>query len=158
MLSGGRSPAFTIDFSAAEKGLLVIQDWADIVHEPIRYAIRQTAEDIRRDAALSISQSYPPKSSPGMPPAKRSGFLLRSLQIAIGREKRKKGERAYVTSGKLGQQTFKFAFYGFMLESGAPGHNLKPRPFLVPARNRYTNLFLERVRHAVDEAIKQSSS
>jgi hypothetical protein len=156
VLSGGRGAAFEIDFTQAERGLLRIQDWADIVHEPIRHAIRVTAEDVKAAAATSISRQGPPRSVSPNPPARDTGFLLRSLQIAINREKRKKGERAYVMSGKLGQNTVKFAFYGFMLESGT--RRMAPRPFLVPARTRYTSVFVARVQRAIDEAIRKSTS
>lgn len=156
MLSGGRGPAFEIDFSQAERGLLRIQDWADIVHEPIRHAIRVTAENVKADAAATISRQGPPRSVSPNPPARDTGFLLRSLQIAINREKRKKGERAYVTSGKMGQNTVKFAFYGFFLESGT--NRMKERPFLVPARKRHAGPFIKRVEAAINEAIRKSTS
>jgi len=159
MLSGGRGPAFTIDFTAAERGILRIQDWADIVHEPIRNAVRVTAEEVRRDAAATISRQGPPRSIANQPPARETGFLLRSLQITIGRNKRKKGEVAYVQSGKVGVNTVKFAFYGFMLESGTKGlRAIAPRPFLVPARARHTANFIARVQAAIDIAVKQSTS
>lgn len=168
MLSGGRGPAFEIDFTAAERGILRIQDWADIVHEPIRHAIRETAEDIKDDVEATISRQGPPRSIGGQPPARDTGFLLRSLRIAIGREKRIKGERAYVMSGKSGQPTIKsrgkrgqiavkFAFYGFMLESGTR-RMPEARPFLVPARGRHVGQFIARVEAAINKAIRESTS
>lgn len=161
MLSGGQSPsygiAFRLETEDAMRGVIRVADWIDIVHEPIQQAIRRTAEDILKDAASSISRQGPPRSIEGRPPARDTGFLLRSLQIRIGRETRRRGERAYVSSGKPGQErTFKFAFYGFMLESGTA--RMKRRPFLVPARDRHVSAFINRVRLAVDEAIRQSTS
>lgn len=157
MLSGGRGPAFEIDFSEVERGILRVQDWADIVHEPIRHAIRETAEDVLSDAAATISRQGPPRSIVGRPPARETGFLLRSLRIVIGREKRKKGERAYVASGKVGMNTVKFAFYGFMLESGIRRIG-GPRPFLVPARARHLSVFRSRLESAINEAVAKTTS
>jgi hypothetical protein len=156
MLSGGRGPAFEIDFSAAERAILRVQDWADIVHEPIRHAVQLTAEDVRKDAAATISRQGPPRSIEGRPPAMETGFLLRSLRIVIGRQKRKKGEVAYVASGKEGVNTVKFAFYGFMLESGT--RRMKRRPFLVDARARHLTIFRSRVERAINEAVARSTS
>jgi HK97 gp10 family phage protein len=143
--------AFQVDTSGVDELLLRVTNLPDLVKKPITDALRVTAEDIRADAAASISRVAPRRRPPhqgvGQPPFTDTGALLRSLKVTTS--SRKGGLRAYTGAYQVGNE-----FYGFMLESGT--RKMRPRPFLVPAAKRHLTDFVNRVQAAVQTAISQS--
>jgi hypothetical protein len=137
--------AFQLDILDASRGILRVADFPDLAREPIRRALRETAEAVRADAAASIRRGGG-RSFPGQPPASDTGALLRSLRTRLARS-RKRDERAYAIAPE---------FYGFMLESGT--RRIRPRPFIVPAAKRHMGDFVARIEAAINEAARQVSS
>lgn len=137
--------AFELDISGANRGILRIADFPDLAREPIRDALKQTADAVRADASSAIQRTGR-RSSPGEPPASDSGALLRSLRTRIART-RQRDERAYVLAPE---------FYGFMLESGT--RRILPRPFLVPAAQKHLGDFVSKVQAAIDAAVQRTNA
>ncbi len=141
--------AFQVDASGADELFLRVANLPDLVRKPIQDALRVTAEDIRADAASSISAvgKRIKAGQPPMLPFTDTGALLRSLKVTTSNSS--KGLRARTGAFQLGNE-----FYGFMLESGT--RKMRPRPFLVPAAKRHVTDFVNRVQAAVQTAISQS--
>lgn len=97
--NGGRAP-WVVRAAVAD----AMERWAD-----------RTVRDIRR----SINIPWPPPSSPGEPPHKRTGNLRDNIGYHINRK---------TLVVKIGVTDL--AVYGIYLEYGAPRSNLEPRPFL----------------------------
>lgn len=135
---------FEVDTSDAERGLLQVADFVDLLRRPVRETLRGVAELVRADAATAIRRRGR-RSRPGESPSSDSGALLQSLRTRLARSRRA-DERAYTLAPE---------FYGFMLESGT--HRILPRPFLVPAARRHVQDFVSRVETAISEAARQVS-
>lgn len=137
--------AFELDISGASRGILRVADFPDLAREPVRRALKDTAEAVRADAAATIGRSAR-RSRPGEPPGRDTGALLRSLRSRLARS-RKADERAYALAPE---------FYGFMLESGT--RRIRPRPFIVPAAKRYLDDFVRQVEAAINEAAQRTNA
>lgn len=143
---------FEIDTSEAERGLVrVSKIIPDHLRGPLRGVLRAVAKEIQSDAAQTIRQQGPPRSAPGRPPARGTGALLRSVKLQVSRPSRRRGERASVVVPLE---------YGFMLESGTRKgiRRMEARPFLVPARERHREAFVQRVREVLESAIRKGTS
>jgi len=87
---------------------------------------KHVVQDIRR----AINVPFPPASSPGEPPHKRTGNLRANIAYKVNR----KTLEVYIAPTED-------AYYGFYLEYGAPRANLEPRPFLgVTIRENKTRI------------------
>jgi hypothetical protein len=86
-------------------------------------ATRRLAEELRDDIREHWSGLYPPASSPGEPPAKRSGKLDRSVRARPGRAHWIARAKVVIEVG-----------YGKFLENGT--QRMAERPFMRPAIQR----------------------
>jgi len=93
-----------------------------VVRSAIADGIERAAIYVRRAMKRLISTPYPPASSPGEPPHRRTGNLYRNIDVFINRQTLV----AYVGPTEDAE-------YGLYLEYGAPRANLEPRPFMFKA-------------------------
>lgn len=137
------------DTSDAQRRILRVADFADMLRGPIREALRTTAEEIRDDARASMPARGRASVSPETP-TKQTGALVNMLRVRQPNSRRR-DERAYVTTPSGDQYR-----YPWMLESGFP--RIKgPRPFLVPAAQRHVTDFVARVETAIERAARETN-
>lgn len=102
--------------------------------------VQAEARHLISEGAVSGAQHVP--SAPGEPPNYDTGHLSGNIEAV-----RVKRLKAAVESR---------ARYGAALELGAPGNNLEPRPYLVPALRQKRERITELVLKAVDALIRSS--
>jgi len=140
---------FQIDTADAQRRILRVAEFADMMRGPIREALRTTANEIRDDAKASM----PPRGRPSVrdeTPTKQTGRLVEALMTKQPNSRRK-DERAYVTTPAGDEWR-----YPWMLESGFPRID-GPRPFLNPAAQRHVTDFVSRVEAAVAQAVRETN-
>ena len=137
-------------FDIRVTGLDHLQEQLDALPENLDEAITRGLEMAAAEAVQQIdeeiSQSYPPASLPGEPPALRTGTLLRSVRIDTV-------EPLRVTIAVGGSGTM--APYASWLEFGTS--KMAPRPFVQPIVIRVApevgNIVLEEVNSEIKKAV-----
>lgn len=147
----------SLDLSQAQEGLLRLSKFTAVAEQGLRQAVQETAERIRDDFIRAIEggaksgRVYLRKgrrhraSAPGQAPASDSGMLVRRTRVSVS----KRSISAGVVAGPSD-------FYARFLESGTK--RIRPRPALVPARDKHVQDFIDNVLNALDAASVQVSA
>ena len=101
---------------------------------------RRWARKMVVEIQQSISMPYPPASAPGMPPHRRTGRLLRSMQSSVSRV----GRVVRVQYGATARSPKRKAPYPAYLQRGT--RRMAPRPYLDLTGRRIRQLLVELAR------------
>jgi hypothetical protein len=156
-------PKLGIEVSAEARGALIaLGDLGEDVRLGLLDALQETVVEVRSAALASLRRGgsgpvYRSRrgrahraSAPGMPPASDTGGLARSVKSRLFRSDLK----AAVYTGEP---------LGFWLESGAMNRRtrsgtpnpMRPRPWLVPARDAHADEFEARIARALEGVIDE---
>ena len=153
---------FTVDVADAQKFSRGLATFGKAFRKPVDDALRTTAKEIAGDARRSIRGRGP--SSPGQPPARRSGELAKSIRFKKWR-RGGVGYSVFAIGGRFTQNNPKGRPYNRFLELShervrelkkSPGARgvLRKRPYLMPAAERHAAEFDRRMTAAIEEVLR----
>lgn len=105
---------YTIKFDGVDEAVVKVANAA-------KEGIARATLSVLRDSKISVNQSYPPASTPGEPPHKRTGNLLSRI------------DHEFDNDGLVGRVGSNLDYARF-LELGT--EKMEPRPYLRPAMDR----------------------
>lgn len=115
---------------------LQVNRWRKRRLEPVLTRNMENAMDfLLGEVRQLVDVPFPPASSPGQPPRRRTGKYKRSLQAAVGPSRSGKSITGRVGSNSPYGRRLEFGFVG--IDSLGRNYNQAARPHLRPAAERH---------------------